>query len=568
MVRARIAGRPGLTVRRTLLLAAVMVMPGAAQAQQPSPSPQRPNVVVIWTDDQTLEEMRFMPKTRALLGAAGVTFTNYFDSFSLCCPARATFLTGQYAHNDGVRSNRLPDGGYYALDSKRTLPLWLQRAGYYTALVGKYLNEYGKRNQLEIPPGWNDWHALVDPTTYHYYNYLLNENGALARYCATPDPSCYQVDVIAQKAVEAVGRGVASGRPFFLWVTPIAPHAGHPRDLGDPAKFGTPSPPPRYAGTVSPDSMPIPRSFDERDVSDKPRAVRSRPRLTTTQIAAIKTNYAQEAEAVMAADDLVASVIGALRSARVLDRTIVMFSSDNGFFHGEHRIPGEKVLWYEPSIHLPLLIRGPGVPRGQTRGQLVWNGDLAPTILAAAGARPSGRTPDGTSLWPLIADPTRELGRDILIEGPPGLGGFVGIRTEHYKYAEYATGERELYYLVRDPDELRNLARDPRYRRIRELLAARLAALRSCKGASCRVPPVVRLVPRSCARGVLRVQVQGDGIVGVALSVNGVARNADRDPPFVLATPVPRTMALRVRARVSVRGDRSVTLDTTTPACR
>src|SRR3712207_5455716 len=129
----------------------------------------RANGGVVMTDDQTVESLRVMTNVRRLLAAQGTTFSNSFVSFSLCCPSRATFLTGQYNHNNRVMGNGPPDGGYYALDNSNTLPVWLQRAGYYTAHIGKYLNGYGTRNPTEVPPGWSEWRGSVDPTTYRFY---------------------------------------------------------------------------------------------------------------------------------------------------------------------------------------------------------------------------------------------------------------------------------------------------------------------------------------------------------------------------------------------------------------
>jgi len=555
------------------LLLALLLVHGAAQAadRHRAAVAPRPNVVVVWSDDQTLEEMRFLPKTQALIARQGVSFTNYFDSFSLCCPARATFLTGQYAHSNGVQGNTLPNGGYYKLDSTRTLPVWLQRAGYYTAVVGKYLNQYGTRNQTEVPPGWSDWHGAVDPTTYRYYNYTLNENGRLTSYCANAAPECYSTDLYAEKAVEIIRRRAPSAQPFFLWVTPLAPHAGQPRDPDDPPNLATPSPPSRYANRYTAEPLPMPPSFNEADVSDKPRGIRNRPLIGAARVNAIRENYQQRAESLLAVDDLVEKIVNALRAGGELDNTLLMFSSDNGFFHGEHRVPNGKVLLYEPSVHLPLLIRGPGVPRNQRRTQLAVSADWAPTMLAAARASATGRVLDGTSLWPLILDPGKELGRDIVLENGPGARNFKALRTLHYKYAEYANGDRELYDLIRDPSELTNVVADPRNAALQAILATRLARVRDCHGAACRERPDARLVvhtPRSgrCYRSPVSLEVRGVGVERVVFQTNGRSRLADARAPFVATLRVASSRN-RVRVRVSSVGDRLVTVDRTLTIC-
>ena len=161
-------------------------MPGAAST---APAQIRPNVVVIHTDDQDAASMAVMPRTRALVGGQGTTFVNSFASYPLCCPSRATFLTGQYAHNHGVLGNNLPKGGFEKLRGANTLAVWLRRSGYHTALVGKYLNNYGERNPREIPPGWSDWNGAVDPSTYQYYATTINRNGAWSPPAATPPPT-------------------------------------------------------------------------------------------------------------------------------------------------------------------------------------------------------------------------------------------------------------------------------------------------------------------------------------------------------------------------------------------
>jgi N-acetylglucosamine-6-sulfatase len=267
--------------------------------------------------------------------------------------------------------------------------------------------------------------------------------------------------------------------------------------------------------------------------------VRSFPRLSPARIAAIAENYRQELESLLAVDEGVVRIVQALRDAGELDDTLIVFTSDNGFFHGEHRLPSGKVMLYEPSIRVPLILRGPGVPRGAHRRQLVMNADLAPTILAATGARP-GRLEDGRSLFPLLRDPGLEWGRDLLIEGPDGLRmiAFAALRTYRYVYAEYDTGEQELYDLARDPGELRSLDRDPRYQALAAQLSERLAALEVCAGESCRRPPPVHLRLRGC-----RPRVTGPGIARVRLGRLGA----------------------RLRARVTTRDGRVVTLDRRLP---
>jgi N-acetylglucosamine-6-sulfatase len=538
-------------------------------------APPRPNIVVLETDDQTLESMKVMPQTKQLLGDEGVTFDNNFVSYSLCCPSRSTFLTGQYAHNHGVLGNAPPNGGYYKLDSTNTLPVWLQRAGYNTIHLGKYLNGYGTRDPTEVPPGWSEWHGGVDPTTYRYYNYTLNEDGKPTTYCAKAQAACYQTDVYAQKAQEIIQRRSAQTQPYFLWVAFLAPHAGAPRDPDDPANLGTPSPAPRHRNAFASMPLPQPPSFNEADVSDKPAGIRRRPLLGTKRIAAIRENYQQRLESLLAVDEAVQKIVDTLRATGTLDRTLIIFTSDNGFFHGEHRVEAGKVLLYEPSVRVPLIVRGPGIPKGVHRSQLVANIDLAPTIVDAANASP-GRVMDGRSLFPLLHDGGKEYGRDILLENGPGAAQYSAVRSMDYLYAEYTNGDRELYDLAKDPDELQSLHNDPRYAQIRTELARRLANLRTCKGGGCRVRVAATFTVSSkkhgaggCLRAPLTLRVTGSRLTGVSFTLRGRTAGADSRAPFRVVVPkarVPRGRSL-ARARVSAFGDRLVTLDRAIRVC-
>jgi arylsulfatase A-like enzyme len=278
-------------------------------------------------------------------------------------------------------------------------------------------------------------------------------------------------------------------------------------------------------------------------VSDKPGFIRHRPRISAARRAAITENYRQELESLLAVDEGVVGLVEALRASGELADTLIVFTSDNGFFHGEHRVPSGKVMVYEPSIRVPLILRGPGVPAGARRRQLVSNVDLAPTILEAAGATP-GLPQDGRSLFGLLRDRGLEWGRELLIEGPTGLRAvaFTALRNQRYLYAEHDNGARELYDLARDPDQLESLHHDPAHQAIQARLAERLAALQICAGARCAARPRARLALRGC-----RPAVRAPGARSVRL----------------------RRRRAVLRARVRFRDGRVLTLDRRLPApCR
>jgi N-acetylglucosamine-6-sulfatase len=447
-----------------------------ARAEPLASIAERPNIVVIMTDDQTVESLRVMGNVKRLLVDRGAKFVNSFVALSMCCPSRATFLTGQYAHNHGVLTNT---GGYTKLDHSSTLAVWLQNAGYNTVHLGKYLNGYNYRHvdPTEVPAGWTGWHASVGSSSFRYYGYTLNENGRLVTY-----ERGYQTDVYARKAAKIILRRAAQAKPFFLWVAFGAPHSAPPREPGD---LWAPVPAPRHHDYFASERLPKPPGFNERNVSDKPVRIRTRPRITPEEIAAIREKYQQRLESLLAVDEAVARITRALRDSGELAKTLIVFTSDNGFLHGEHRVGSGKVLLYEPSIRVPLIVRGPGIPAGLRLTQPVANIDLAPTIVEATGAT-AGRDMDGRSLLPLFQDATIRLDRDLLIEGEPGANNFSAIRTARYLYAEHSSGERELYDLAADPYQRKSLHADPTYDAIEEDLAVRLAALRVCAGETCR----------------------------------------------------------------------------------
>ena len=460
--------------------------------------PAKPNVVMIMTDDQDLRSLRFMPNVRRYLVDQGTTFTNSFVTYSLCCPSRTTFLTGQYAHNHHVLFNAPPSGGYAtfhamrspALRESNSLPAWMTAAGYHTAHIGKYLNGYGNPARgnatAAVPPGWREWHGSLDPSTYRMYNFTLLERGKPVLYPGVPATGRgYQTDVYADKAVRYIDERAPRSQPFFLSLAFLAPHAEAARARRARA-LPDPRPAPRHAGDLARFPLPRPPSFNEADVSDKLSYVRFRPLLGPAALARLNRNWHGRMESLLAVDEAVGRIVGALRAAGELDRTLIMFTSDNGFMHGEHRIPSGKYVPFEESLRVPLILRGPGVRRGARVSDFVANTDLAPTIVDAAKAR-ARRVMDGRSLLPLARSARARYGRPIVIETGPQTNQrwYQGVRTGRWSYVEHSTGERELYDLRRDPYELRNVVSSPRYRAERARLAARLRRLKRCSGRAC-----------------------------------------------------------------------------------
>lgn len=449
---------------------------GAGAAQE------RPNVIVIETDDQS-DSLLGMENVTTLLASKGTTFASSYAAYPLCCPSRATFLSGQYSHNNRVISTDLIQG-YGALDERRTLPVWLRRAGYRTALVGRYLNGYGVDDGFaeqapdarQVPPGWSEWYALTAGTDQRRYKYKLNENGRVRRYGRRIEH--YVTDVLADRAVEFVKRRARSPRPLFLWFTPTAPHGEQYRA---PGAIRDPQPAPRHLGAFGDARLPRTPAFNEADVSDKPAYVRDAAPLTPEVIADLDLRYRSRLESLLAVDEAVKRLVGHIRKAGDKRRTVFIFTSDNGLQMGSHRLLFKAHL-YEESARVPLVIRGPGFPRDAVREQLVSNVDLAPTIAAIARAKPS-LIMDGTSLLPLARDPGAMAERELLLES--NQTGAIALRRGDWVYIEHNNGERELYDLGADPFQLESLHADPSQAGLVAQLSARLAQLRDCLGPSC-----------------------------------------------------------------------------------
>jgi arylsulfatase A-like enzyme len=436
--------------------------PASAGTSRYTAAATTPNVLLIMTDDQTYDTIRRMPELRALQ-ARGTTFTDYHANFALCCPSRTTTITGQYVHNHGVWANGGPEGGYpaFAPSAGNSLPVWLQEAGYQTMMVGKYLNQYNGTT-YGVPPGWDRWRVTNSDEQNRYFDpRLFQEDGQYHDYAG------YTTDVYADIATSLIEESAATRQPWFMWLAPNAPHVGSPVDLDDSSLMISSSPAPRYRdkfeGVAAPTyGDPV---FNELDVRDKPRHVATLPRMSAKLVRAVNETYSQQLETLQSVDDMLAQVQTELDATGQSDDTVIMFTTDNGVYFGEHRIKAGKKAPYTAASHMPLVVAGPGFAAGQVRTEPRLNTDLAPTILELTGAIP-GRVQDGTSLMKVVSE-----NRPLLMEGRIGGGSggvhyqirqFTALRLPRWFYARYRYTDDtlgvELYRLTSDPDMLQNLA--------------------------------------------------------------------------------------------------------------
>ncbi len=546
----------GATAAASGTTAAPTVVPAAggtsAPGAPPSPAPEdsagavsssmtdgfpgdRPNIVVIMTDDMRQDELAWMPNVRHLIEDRGVSFVNSFSPYSLCCPARASFVTGQYTHNHGVWSNTARFG-FSALDDSSTMATDLSAAGYQTAFLGKYLNGYGTEplpdgssaDSRYVPPGWQDWRGSVSKIfgegtpeaggTYSYFDTTLNVNGTLQG-----NQGAYQTRLFGDQSADMLEELARSPKPFFLWASYVAPHVGGPKEKDDPRrvvrgdgsrmKVTTPARP-RDAVGLFDDRITGPLgAVAERDMSDKPSYLRRNPTLNEAERKALTAVSRQRAESLHVVDQEVAHTVDVLEQTGELDDTLLVFTSDNGYLMGEHGVFKSKRLPYESSLRVPTLMAGPGIPAGEVRHDPFMTIDFAPTFLDLAGGR-TDRVMDGVSMldvartgdegWtravftetgPLPQTKGTGLVRENLPAGPSALRFSQGVRTPGYLYAENATKERELYDLGADPSELTSIADRPRMSSVAARLAEVLDQMRTCRGSACAAP-----LPRALQR--------------------------------------------------------------------
>jgi N-acetylglucosamine-6-sulfatase len=482
-----ISGRTLVIAAAALLAAAGLGLAISQGPERASTAPQgshgRPNIVVVMMDELALSQARprYMPKVTQLLRDQGTSFKNAFLTTPLCCPSRATLLTGQYGHNNGVLKNTYPS----LRNTRNVLPAWLHEAGYVTAHVGKFLNRYHHdANRTAVAPGWDQWYTQLDRSQDDYYDWDLSKNGTKIHYGRKN--SDYAPRVFERSAVHLVRRFVPRRKPLYLEVDEIAPHPG---DGGEGTGCqGTAVPDPRDVGKFQNAQLPHPPSFNEGDMRDKPSFLQTQPMLTQAEIRRRTRNYRCGLASLQQVDRTVGHLHRELKRLGELGRTVFIFYTDNGQFFGEHRVGGGKLYPYEEADRTPLFIRLParyrkGNKRVAEVSEPVANIDFAPTILRLAHARPCPsnghcRVMDGRSLLPLLRGKSprwaadRPLGVELQLQNANpkhAVCKYAGVRlpgvifVRHIKVADRDTGacvkdrERERYDLSNDPYQLHNL---------------------------------------------------------------------------------------------------------------
>lgn len=445
----------------------------------------KPNVILILTDDMDMSLVPQMPQMQALIADQGAEFTNYFVTSPLCCPSRASMIRGQYPHNTNILENSPGFRNFYRNKFEdETIAVWLNRAGYQTALMGKYLNGYPITAWNEyVPPGWTEWNAYFyngpeNDEGGFYFTYILNENGKLVQYGEAPED--YSTDVLRRKSMDFIDQNSSGRDPFFLLISTTAPH-------------GPSVPAPRHEGLLTNLSYPQKPSFLVPD--GKPAIVLEKATVPGEEFEWYDADafFTDRAATLLAVDEMIAEIVQTLEQAGQLENTYIIFTSDNGFHMGEHAFSGGKGLPYVEDVNVPFFIRGPGIEPGTTVTQLTANIDLAPTIADITNVKTADFV-DGRSFLPLLSadgSSVPDWRKGLLIEaGYTNRNDsraliFRSVRTQEFLYVEYMDSTVEFYDLVTDPYEMNNLAPSLDSATL-SALNGWLNQLKTCKADACR----------------------------------------------------------------------------------
>jgi arylsulfatase A-like enzyme len=417
--------------RRLTVFALLLVFSIQSCGVLPRINDKRPNFLIIITDDQRFDTMQYMPNTQKLIFDEGVTFSSGFITTPFCCPSRSSILTGMYAHNHYVHVN----------EDKLNFPTVIEdlhKNGYYTGLVGKYLNSW----KGEPRPEFDYWVSFFGGTVPSYYDPDLNINGTWEKKTG------YITYLFKDYVIDFLGKATNQRKPFILFFTPNAPHAPFTPLKEDKGLY---------------QDLPSfrPPNYNEEDVSDKPKSITGKALFTEEDVKTIDTTRRRQILTLTSLDRSIGEIMNKLKETGELDNTVVIFISDNGIHWGEHRLSGKSSA-YEESIKVPFAMRYPAlIPTPYTENKLVANIDIAPTIYELSETRPPDNV-DGLSLVNLFkgGDNWRS---HLLLEAWPDRGHWTAIRTDSCIYIETDNDASEFYDLTVDPYELTNMIKDPQY---------------------------------------------------------------------------------------------------------
>ena len=522
--------------------------PISSNATSPVRNSGKPNIILVLVDDlkaNIYEDPDRFPVFYNELIKKGTKFDNSYVVDSLCCPSRASLLRGQYPHNTNVIANVPPDGGLYKFNQQglenSTIATWLKSSGYHTGFFGKYLNGYGDSVEMPdlkntyVPPGWDEWmsplggpHTKIngqDRNPYKEYNYDMNHNGEISRYGRDKDD--YLTDVLSRGAENFIATS-DNKVPFFMLVAPYVPHM--------PA-----TPADRYVDKFPNATLPKPPSFNTTS-GDEPRWMKDVwaeakneygiSKFTPAQINVMEELYKKQLRSMLGVEDLISDIIAKLKETGELDNTYIIFTSDNGYHMGQHKLSPGKGTAYDTDTKVDLVVRGPGIAALKTDSSLVNNIDIAPTIAKLAGATVPSFV-DGFSFADiLLGKPDSSSRKDVLIEHlgavaqakvstdkidpdddtivaskstaesilravphdpnifAPKMPFYRALRTPNYLYVDYyTTGEKQLFDVRIDPYQMNNLYNEASRSnpQLIKNLQQRLQYLSTCKDVFCRL---------------------------------------------------------------------------------
>jgi arylsulfatase A-like enzyme len=457
----------------------------APQAQPAAAKPAKPNIVFVLTDDLSMNLLQYMPAVKTMQ-QQGTSFSNYIVSNSLCCPSRATIFTGRYPHNTKVETNSLSTGGGYKVfvrrgEDKDTFATDLQKSGYRTAFMGKYLNEYQpgstKKPASYNPAGWNEW--AMAASGYSGFGYNLNQNGKVVHHGKKAKD--YLTDVISARGQDFIKRSAAKNQPFMLELSVFTPHKPY-------------VPAPRDAKMFKGLKAPRGKAYGAKNKNAP--AWLATQKLTKAQKTKMDKQFRWRAQTVQSVSKMITDVRSQLRRSGVADNTYIVFSSDNGYHMGEHSLISGKMTAFDTDVHVPLVVVGPDVPARSTISATASNIDLRSTFTDMAGAT-SPNTVDGHSLAPLWRGGSVAARSYALVEhnGPdldkndpdagifrsPNPPNYSALRARTWTYVEYKTGDVEYYDRTKDPLELRNVAKNLSKLRLAQL-HREILAVEKCQG--------------------------------------------------------------------------------------